>query len=52
MNKFGIKDAKNREFLIDMTDEESIEESKQLVSGAVLHACDISTSLRDFDIST
>ena len=52
LNKFGIKDTTNRELLIDMTDDGTIEDSKQLVSGVVLHACDISTSLRDFDIST
>ena len=52
LNKFGIKDQANRELLIDMTDEDTIEDSKQLVSSCVLHACDISTSLRAFDISS
>ena len=30
----------------------TIEKSKQLVSSVLLHACDISTSLRDFPTST
>ena len=38
--------------LIDTTSEETIEKSKQLVSSVMLHACDISTSLREFDLST
>lgn len=52
LNQFGIQDTVNRERLIDTTDADTIEDSKQLVSSCVLHACDISTSLRDFDIST
>ena len=34
-----------------MTNDMTIEQSKQLVSSVVLHACDISTSLRDFELS-
>ena len=52
LNRFGIKETENRNQLIDVTSPDSIEYSKQLVSDVVLHACDISTSLRDFDIST
>ena len=51
MNKFNIEKGKNVDKLIDFTNERSVEKSKQLVSSVVLHACDISTSLRDFDLS-
>lgn len=37
--------------MIDTSSPRAIENSKQLVSNAILHACDISTSLRDFDVS-
>ena len=52
LTRCGVKNAENRGLLIDITNDETIESSKQLVSDAVLHACDISTSLRSFDIST
>ena len=52
LNKFEIHDQKNVEKLIDFSSPTTLEKSKQLVSSVVLHACDISTSLRDFDIST
>ena len=52
LNKFEIHDQKNVEKLIDFSSPTALEKSKQLVSSVVLHACDISTSLRDFDIST
>ena len=52
LDKFDIKDGVNGELLIDTKDAESIEYSKQLVTNVVLHACDISTSLRDFEVST
>jgi len=39
------------EKLIDCTDDHTIEQSKQLMSSILLHACDISTSLRYFDLS-
>ena len=42
----------NSEYYIDESSSESIENSKQLISNVVLHACDISTSLRDFEISS
>lgn len=48
----GIKSSEDKENLIDMTDDLTIEKSKQLVSSVLLHACDISTSLRDFPTST
>jgi hypothetical protein len=51
LNKFEIKDKKNSDKLIDNTNAHTLEKSKQLVSSVVLHACDISTSLRDFDTS-
>jgi hypothetical protein len=52
LNKFDITGEKNRELLIDTSSPETIEISKQLVSSVTLHACDISTSLRPFDLST
>jgi len=51
LNKFEIKDKNNAHKLIDNTDDHTLEKSKQLVSSVVLHACDISTSLRDFETS-
>ena len=38
--------------MIDTSSPETVEVSKQLVSSVTLHACDISTSLRPFDLST
>lgn len=52
LNKFNITKDENREFLIDTSSPETTEISKQLVSSVTLHACDISTSLRPFDLST
>ena len=52
LNKFGITKDENRDKLIDTTSPETIETSKQLVSSVTLHACDISTSLRPYDLST
>ena len=37
--------------LLDTTDNETIEQSKQVVTNIILHACDISTSLRPFETS-
>ncbi len=51
LNKFNIHNGENKELVIDKTSAATIESSKQLVSSAILHACDISTSLRDFDTS-
>lgn len=51
MNKFAIKDNENRDLLIDNTTPETAEVSKQLISSVALHACDISTSLRPYEIS-
>ena len=51
LNKFGIKNAVNREKLIDHSSVRAEEQSKQLMSSVILHACDISTSLRDFETS-
>lgn len=51
LNKFGIKNKQNAEKLIDFSTETTIEQSKQLVSSVILHSCDISTSLRYFDLS-
>ena len=52
MDKFGIKGGKNQDKIIDRTNAQSEEKSKQLMTSVILHACDISTSLRDFDTST
>ena len=52
LNKFEIKDQKNVDKLIDNTTDITREKSKQLVSSVILHACDISTSLRDYPTST
>ena len=41
----------NTDQLIDRSSPAAIEESKQLFSNAIIHACDISTSLREFDTS-
>jgi hypothetical protein len=49
LNKFCI--MSKRENIIDDTSEDTIEKSKQLISSVVLHSCDISTSLRSFDLS-
>ena len=51
MARFKIENGHNTEHLIDNSSPKAIEDSKQLVSSAILHACDISTSLRDFDVS-
>lgn len=51
LNKFNIRKRQNTEKLIDFTNETTIEQSKQLVSSVILHSCDISTSLRYFDLS-
>lgn len=51
LNKFAIKDSENREMLIDNTSPETVELTKQLLSSVTLHACDISTSLRPYEIS-
>lgn len=52
METFSIVNGHNTDLLIDKTSAASIEHSKQLVSNAVIHACDISTSLREFEVST
>lgn len=52
LNQQGIKGGMNQHMLIDNTSEETTEKCKQLVSSVMLHACDISTSLREFDLST
>lgn len=51
MDAKGIANGQNSDRLIDTSSPKAIEESKQLVSNAILHASDISTSLRDFDVS-
>lgn len=51
LNKFEIGANKNTDKLIDTTNYMTVEKSKQLVSSVVLHACDISTSLRGFEMS-
>ena len=51
MECFDIANGQNANMLIDETSPKTIEESKQLVQNAILHACDISTSLREFDVS-
>lgn len=48
LNKQGIKSGANCENLIDTSSPDAIEHSKQLVSSTLLHACDISTNLREF----
>jgi len=50
LNKFGIQGGRNREKLIDTSSPATIEYSKQLVSNTLLHACDISTNLREFQV--
>lgn len=52
LNKFSIKDNENRDKLIDTSTPETTEVTKQLISSVALHACDISTSLRPYEIST
>ena len=52
LQKFKIEAGTNAEQLIDTTSRKTIERSKQLVSNGLIHACDISTSLREFDLST
>jgi len=47
----SIRDGYNVENFIDRSSEKAEEESKQLIMSSVLHAADISTSLRDFDVS-
>jgi hypothetical protein len=51
LNKNNISNQKNLDKLIDTTSVATVEKSKQLVSSVILHACDISTSLRYFDLS-
>lgn len=51
LNNRGIQDRKNVDRIIDFTNEKTMEKSKQLVSSVILHSCDISTSLRDFETS-
>lgn len=51
LNKFAIKDSENRNLLIDNTSPETVEVTKQLISSVALHACDISTSLRPYEVS-
>lgn len=52
LQKFQIEGGNNTDLLIDGSNNKSIEYSKQLVSNGLIHACDISTSLREFDLST
>lgn len=52
LQKFQIDSGNNANQLIDCTSNKTMEQSKQLVSNGLLHACDISTSLREFDLST
>jgi len=51
LDKFAIKDGENTDKFIDRSSVESEEESKQLLCSTLLHAADISTSVRDFDVS-
>ena len=52
MKKFNIENGHNTDCLIDKTNSRTTEDSKQLVANSIIHACDISTSLREFEIST
>lgn len=52
LQKFMIEGGTNAEKLIDNSTKKSTERTKQLVSNGLIHACDISTSLREFDLST
>ena len=49
--KKGIKDGMNIHKFIDMTTSQTQEKSKQLISSSLIHAADISTSVRKFDVS-
>lgn len=51
LDKFAIKNGKNTNLLVDRSTPETEEASKQLISSALLHAADISTSIRSFEIS-
>lgn len=52
MERFQIENGHNTDLLIDTTNAKTTEVSKQLVANSVIHACDISTSLREFEVST
>lgn len=52
LDKHSIKNGENQDKLIDKTSKQTEEKSKQLMTSVILHSCDISTSLRDFDTST
>lgn len=51
LNKFNIKDQKNMNKVVDTSSEQAEQKSKQLISSVLIHSCDISTSLRTFDLS-
>jgi len=51
LDKFAIKDGQNAESFIDTSSPEAENASKQLISSALIHAVDISTSIRNFDVS-
>lgn len=51
MNALNNSDDQNSNKLIDTSSPSTTEDSKQLVCNAILHACDISTSLREYDLS-
>jgi len=51
LDKQGIVRGKNQMKIVDTTSKATVEYSKQLVTNCLLHACDISTSLRKFELS-
>ena len=51
LEKNGIKEGLNAHKFIDKSTSQSQEKSKQLLSSSLLHAADISTSVRKFDTS-
>jgi len=51
LNKFSKEGKLQLGSIIDNTNEQTVEYSKQIVSNVVMHSCDISTSLRGFETS-
>jgi len=51
LDKFAIKDGKNADKFVDSSSPEAANDSKQLISSALIHAVDISTSIRSFEVS-
>lgn len=52
LERLEIKDGNNADKLIELSSPAAAEKSKQLVSNSLIHACDISTSLRQYELST